>query len=155
MEPSGHSNNTNEDSDHTDHFPRLLDSLELIRRRLSGQVAPQSPTILQSREWEDSTRARRSTSSQRKLNTSAKEYCHKFPMAITMILRCVLDSCRILESEGIDVTYLPVLPRYRKSQWASANVSLSNLTPCVQWAHRHGKVWGCPEARYQFGETSN
>ena len=110
-EPSGYTNITNDDSDHTDHFPRLLDSLELIRRRLSGQVAPQSRTISQSREWEDSIRARRSTSSQRKLNTSAKEYCHKFLMTITLIFRCVLDSCRILESEGIDVTYLPVLPR--------------------------------------------
>ena len=76
-EPSGYSNITNVDSDHTDHFPRLLDSLELIRRRLSGQAAPQSRTISQSREWADSTRARRSTSSQRKLNTSANEPCHK------------------------------------------------------------------------------
>ena len=111
MEPSGYSIITNDDSDHTDHLCRLLDSLELIRRRLSGQAAPQSRTISQSREWADSTRARRSTSSQRKLNTSAKEYCHKVQMAITLIIRCVLDSCRILESEGIDVTYLPVLPR--------------------------------------------
>ena len=74
-EPSGYTDITNDDSDHTDHFPRLLDSLELIQRRLSGQAAPQSRTILQSREWADSTRARRSTSSQHKLNTSAKEYC--------------------------------------------------------------------------------
>ena len=77
MEPSGFTYNTKDDSDHTDHFPRLLDSLELIRKRLSGQAAPQSRTISQSREWEDSTRARRSTSSQHKLSTSANEPCHK------------------------------------------------------------------------------
>ena len=76
-EPSGYTYINNDESDYTDHSARLLDSLELIRRRLSGQVAPQSRTILQSREWEDSTRARRSTSSQRKLNTSANEPCHK------------------------------------------------------------------------------
>ena len=84
-EPSGYTHITNVDSDHTDHFPRLLDSLELIQRRLSGQVAPPSRTISQSREWEDSTRARRSTSSQRKLNTSATEYCHKVLMSIALI----------------------------------------------------------------------